>query len=169
MAFLLGSYPVPAVSVWVWQPDISHSKAQYIRQFGKEKWDFKKNFRKEEWKAVSQEVSKRKFRDKDSEVWLKDSLVPSKRLRKEISRYGLHTHNQHDIGTCHDVFLKNIKITLDQGNTLDASSGIVVRTPQAETRTFVDYMHIPWIQFLDFTEPYSRSRLSWDGPNADVR
>ena len=82
------------VSFWVWQADKSHSKAQYIRQFGKGKWDFKKNFRKEEWRAVAHEVSKRKSRDKDSEIWLKDIPVPSKRLRKEISRYGLHTNNQ---------------------------------------------------------------------------
>ena len=91
---MLGSFFVHVVSIWVWQPDDSHSKAQYIRQFGKEKWDFKKNFRKEEWKAIAQEVSKRKFRDKDSEILLKDVPVPNKRLRKEISRYGLHSDNQ---------------------------------------------------------------------------
>ncbi|KAM0800254.1 ankyrin repeat-containing domain protein [Usnea florida] len=116
------------------------SKAQYIRQFGKGKWDFKKNFRKGEWKAVSQEVSKRKFRDKDSEVWLNNSRVPSKRLRKEISRYGLHTRGQHE----NEI-------------SLDADSGIVVRTPQAEARPFINYMDIPWIHFLNSIEPYIQS------------
>ena len=95
---MLGWFLVHVVSVRIWQPDDSHSKAQYIRQFGKGKWDFKKNLSKDERRAVAQEVSKRSFRAKDSEIWLNKSLVPRRRFRKEISRYGLHTHDQDDPG-----------------------------------------------------------------------
>ena len=61
-------------------------------------------------------------------------------------------------------------MTLAQENSLDASSGVVVRTPPAETRPSIDYTHIPWIHFLNITESYSRSRAFRDEPiNAHVR
>ena len=53
-------------------------------------------------------------------------------------------------------------MTFGQGISLDVDSGVVVRTPQAEARPFINYMNIPWFHFLKSTEPYSRSRVFRD-------
>ena len=61
-------------------------------------------------------------------------------------------------------------MTFDQEISLDVDSGVVVRTPQAEARPFIDYTHIPWIDFLNLIEPYRRSRFFPDKLlNTDLR
>lgn len=64
------------------------SKAQYLRQL--KKWGFEKNSSSDQWKKVAMVVRKRKSRGKDSEVFIKDDRISDQKLRKEISRYGVH-------------------------------------------------------------------------------
>jgi hypothetical protein len=40
------------------------------------------------WETVALKVTKRKRAKKESEVWIGRDVVPLKKLRKEISRYG---------------------------------------------------------------------------------
>ena len=42
----------------------------------------------EDWEAITLKVTKRKRDDKESVVWIDDEVVPEKKLRKEVSRYG---------------------------------------------------------------------------------
>ena len=67
------------------------SKAQYIRQF--KKWKFEKNLRSDQWKRITKVVRNRKSNGKDSEVLIKDGPVSDSRLRKEMSRYRPHEHD----------------------------------------------------------------------------
>jgi hypothetical protein len=65
------------------------SKAQYEKQF--KEWGFQKNRTKKDWKIVSQKIGLRKRAAKESDVYLDGQLVPTKKLRKEISRQGYMT------------------------------------------------------------------------------
>lgn len=64
------------------------SKAQYIRQF--KKWKFEKNLRGDQWKRIAKVVRNRRSYGKDSEIVIRDGRVSDRRLRKEMSRYGPH-------------------------------------------------------------------------------
>jgi hypothetical protein len=48
---------------------------------------FKKNRTKQDWKDVGQKIGARKMMAKESNVYLDGQLVPTKKLRREISRH----------------------------------------------------------------------------------
>ena len=75
----------------------SSSKAQYIRQF--KKWRFEKNTKSERWKQIAKVVAKRKSRGKESEVSIHDRNISEKQLRKEMSRYREQKHEDKASGT----------------------------------------------------------------------
>ncbi|KAH0569268.1 hypothetical protein GP486_000024 [Trichoglossum hirsutum] len=62
------------------------TKAQYERRLTK--WGFKKNRKKREWIEIAEEVIRRRNEGKDSEVIIGDQIIPSKKLKKEVRRYG---------------------------------------------------------------------------------
>ena len=72
-------------------PDGDASKAQYIRQF--RKWKFDKNLRSDQWRKIAKAVDNRKSYGKDSEILIRDGRVSDRRLRKEMSRYRPHEHD----------------------------------------------------------------------------
>ena len=78
-------------------PNRNASKAQYIRQF--KKWKFEKNLRGDQWKTIAQVVRNRKAYGKDSEIVAKDVRVSDRRLRKEMSRY--RPHERDDCSSMH--------------------------------------------------------------------
>ena len=61
-------------------------KAQYERRLTK--WGFKKNRKKREWLEIVEKVIERRNDGKDSEVIVDDQIIPAKKLRKEVRRYG---------------------------------------------------------------------------------
>lgn len=61
-----------------------YRKAQYEGQF--KRWNIRKNLTAEEWGYVHSQIEKRKFDEKESDVYLHGRLIPSKRVKKEISR-----------------------------------------------------------------------------------
>ena len=71
--------------------DEDASKAQYIRQF--KKWRFEKNLRAVQWKKIAKVVRDRKTYGKDSEILINDGRISNRRLRKEMSRYRPHEHD----------------------------------------------------------------------------
>lgn len=68
-------------------------KSQYETQF--KKWKLRKNLRKgkaeQDWKAVKWKVEKRKREGKETDVYINEVLLPSKKVRKETSRYNIST------------------------------------------------------------------------------
>jgi hypothetical protein len=76
----LGTYVIEFPS-WLFT-----SKPQYERQF--KKWGFRKNLKSLEWKAVSHHLRKRKREGKESDLYVDETLVPEKKLRKETARNG---------------------------------------------------------------------------------
>ncbi|KAG9237441.1 ankyrin repeat-containing domain protein [Amylocarpus encephaloides] len=61
------------------------SKNQFERKF--KEWGFRKNFTKEELKAVLSKKHKRDREDKASQVSMNGMVIPEKRIRKEESRF----------------------------------------------------------------------------------
>jgi hypothetical protein len=59
-------------------------KTQYEKQF--KDWGFQKNRTKQDWKDIGQKIGARKRMAKESNIYLDGQLVPTKKLRKEISR-----------------------------------------------------------------------------------
>ncbi len=72
---------------------MSHSsKSQYERHL--KIWGYQKNLKKDDWSMIAQVCRKRKELGKDSIVEIDHRVISSKRLRKEISRYGLNNTRQ---------------------------------------------------------------------------
>lgn len=72
---------------------ITSRKAQYERRF--KKWGFQKNKKKDIWGGFALKVAKRKRASNESEVWIGRDVVPAKKLRKELSRYGYEAAFSH--------------------------------------------------------------------------
>jgi hypothetical protein len=66
--------------------DITLRKSQYERHF--KEWRFRKHLKKEEWAAIEHRLLKRKRACKESVVYVDEILLPTKKIRKEISRNG---------------------------------------------------------------------------------
>ena len=61
------------------------SKSQYYLQF--KKWNLRKNLNENEWRFIHYRLEKRKRQGKESEVSFNNTLVPVKKVKKEISRH----------------------------------------------------------------------------------
>ena len=135
--------------------DRGASKAQYIRQF--KKWKFEKNLRGDQWKRIAKVVRNRKTYGKESEILIKDGRVSDRRLRKEMSRYRPH---EHDECSGKQVRLRRCIKTLIRlaDLTFEAMDGIVIGTPQGEIVQAINYLQIPWFQFQTLIEPYCKLR-----------
>ncbi|PSN75329.1 ankyrin [Corynespora cassiicola Philippines] len=112
--------------------DFHATKAQYERQF--KKWDFRKNRTKKEWEAIAHQVAKRKRDNKESEVMIDGAIVCSKRLKKEVSRYGYVTAFPH----------------LGQPKTPPSMCKIshVVFTPPSQDSTLKWPPSLPWFRLV---------------------
>lgn len=64
---------------------VSYSRAQYERQF--KKWKFRKNLSDRDWTVIHDRVEKRKRDLKESDVYIDDILVSTKKVKKEVSRH----------------------------------------------------------------------------------
>ena len=137
-------------------PDHSNcdaSKAQYIRQF--KKWKFEKNLRGDQWKWIAKVVRNRKSSGKDSEILIKDGRVSDRRLRKEMSRYRPH---EYDDGSGKQIRLRRCTKNLIPLADLifQDMDGIIIGTPQEEAVQAISYVQTPWYQFQTLTEPYCK-------------
>jgi hypothetical protein len=61
-------------------------KAQYEKRL--RAWGLTKNYSKATWEIVARKVNKRKQDNKDSDVHIDGQLVPAKKLKKALQRYG---------------------------------------------------------------------------------
>jgi hypothetical protein len=52
----------------------------------------RKNLKASEWKYVAHHIQKRKREGLESEVYFNDTLIPPKKVKKEVSRYSLPTY-----------------------------------------------------------------------------
>ena len=68
-------------------------KSQYERHF--KKWGFHKNKKKNVWEVIAHKVTKRQRDNKESEVWIGFDMVPPKKIRQEVSRYGYEAAFSH--------------------------------------------------------------------------
>lgn len=66
-----------------------YRKAQYEKLF--KEWGWAKKRHRNDWKVIGQKVEQRRKRGKESLVYMDNRLVPTKRLKKEISRQGYMT------------------------------------------------------------------------------
>jgi hypothetical protein len=67
-----------------------NSKAQYEDQL--KKWDMRKNLKASEWKYVAHRMQKRKREGLESDIYVHDTLVPPKKVKKEVSRHSIPTY-----------------------------------------------------------------------------
>jgi hypothetical protein len=78
--------------VFRYDEQTARSKGQYELQF--KKWKLRKNMTKDEWKFVLHRLEKRRREGKDSETFFDNSLVPMKKIKKEMARHPLSTFEQ---------------------------------------------------------------------------
>src|SRR2546421_139885 len=67
-----------------------NSKAQYEDQF--KKWNMRKNLKISEWKYVAHRVQKRKREGLESEIYINETHIPPKKVKKEVSRHSIPTY-----------------------------------------------------------------------------
>ncbi|KAF4449296.1 ankyrin, partial [Fusarium albosuccineum] len=108
------------------------SKAQYIRQL--KKWGIEKYSTNDKWKVAAEQVQKRKLQGKETEILINGKPVPSKKLKKELTRY-----------------------TAAQAKVVDgsnSSTGVVARTPPEELAHIptIEIVDMPWFQFQDLID-----------------
>jgi len=123
----------------------ANSKAQYVRQLSK--WQLKKNSNGEKWKFIAHRVRKRDLDGKDSETYINGELVPSKKIKKEISRHVLPR------------FEHSYNFNAGQLDTYNAPSpatpeGIMVCTPAAASICVIGVLNLPCFEFENLAEPY---------------
>ncbi|KAH8686472.1 ankyrin repeat-containing domain protein [Ilyonectria robusta] len=87
---------------------------------------------------------KRKREGKDSEVLIDGKLIPQKRMKKELGRYGNY---------------KNVFQTL-LATAEQAPEGVIVRTPPSTDNDHVISFCIPWFQVRDCIEKIFASQLA---------
>ncbi|KAL9070705.1 MAG: hypothetical protein Q9157_005728 [Trypethelium eluteriae] len=85
--------------------------------FDQTNWRFRKNIKRTDWEIVKQKVSKRKQAGKDSDVYIDGALVPARKLRKELRRYGTASSSQ----------------LAEQGTTLTQIAHLGIQLPLAAT------------------------------------
>ena len=61
-------------------------KAQYEKHF--KLWGFRKNKTKDVWETIALKVTKRKRENRESEIIIGNKVIPTKKVKKEISRHG---------------------------------------------------------------------------------
>ena len=61
-------------------------KAQYEKHF--KLWGFRKNKTKDVWETIALKVTKRKRENRESEIIISGEVIPTKKFKKEMSRYG---------------------------------------------------------------------------------
>ncbi|KAH6718728.1 ankyrin repeat-containing domain protein [Leptodontidium sp. MPI-SDFR-AT-0119] len=114
------------------------TKAQYERRF--KKWKFQKNKTKDVWEAVAREVTKRKRDSKDSEVRIGGEVVPVKKLKKELSRYGYEAAFPHGFQAPTPKTPEDLSL--------------VVYTPPSHNLEYKWPSNLPWLRF---EQKYSQS------------
>lgn len=73
-----------------------HSKSQYERIF--QRWGFRKNRTKDEWKAIASHVQLAQESGAQIEVYVDDTLIPDTKIRKQTQRYSfLRTEERHAV------------------------------------------------------------------------
>lgn len=70
---------------WQAGSKLSPRKAQYVRKLNQ--WHMEKNSTNEKWKFAASQIEKRKLEGKETEILINGTLVPSKKLKKEMARY----------------------------------------------------------------------------------
>ena len=114
-----------------------NSKAQYVRQF--QRWAFQKYGKETDWKAIGRTIKKREATGKvNSQVFINGSLVPMKKLRKELSRHCLPTFGA-------------------RSPTPELSIDVVVSTPPSTMfEDLLDCSRLPWFEFEVLVAPSSK-------------
>ena len=67
--------------------NVIYRKKQYIRKVTI-KWKLRKNTKKEEWEQASSLVLKRKAEGKLTQLTIHGKIIPDKKSKREIRRYG---------------------------------------------------------------------------------
>jgi hypothetical protein len=135
------------------------SKAQYIRQF--EKWGFKKNSNRDQWKAIAWKVHQRKSQGKKSEVFIKDRRISDQKLRKEMSRYPLLPNLPQGSSKKSRLRCWTRELTRFKAPSFEDMDGIIVRTPLAGSVRTIEYLHLPFFEFQALIERYSTKGVFW--------
>jgi hypothetical protein len=117
-----------------------NSKSQYLRIL--KKWGLKKTLSEQDWINIDGRIRKRELERKDSDTYINGTLIPSTKLKKEISRHVRPSLIQE----------KN------QGNqTARTPEGVTIRTPPAEYVRTIEIRNLPWFNFKHAAEPKCRS------------
>ncbi|KAN0117792.1 ankyrin [Hyaloscypha variabilis] len=110
-------------------------KATTIREKKFKDWGFQKNRTKQDWKVMGQKIGARKRMAKESNVYLDGQLVPTKKIRKEISRQAYMTVSE--------------QLHQAQEPPPDTPPGFEIRTPIAPPLFRIIFENLPIFRFQE--------------------
>lgn len=127
-------------------------------------WGFRKKRTKEDWQIIGRKVDERKRAGKESNVYVDGVLIPSKRLRKEISRQGYITVMD-QANLAQGRYIQTPKLNLMVAEASVAPSpcmppGFQIRTPSDQPVSHLVFEELPILRFQETVRTFAGKGLS---------
>ncbi|VUC27251.1 unnamed protein product [Clonostachys rosea] len=122
------------------------TKSQYIRKLAS--WKIGKNATTNGWKNAAVAVEKRKRQGKESEIYIDGKLVPSEKMKKEITR---HLPPYHEF-----ITMSAQEIDLPRDFVVQTPPATTFHSPQLHARN-IQLHGLPWMKFWDSFTLHSTS------------
>ena len=111
-----------------------------------------------EWEFIHHRVEKRKQDGKESVVFIDDTPMPAKKLKKEMSRHFPPTFQQRNASG--NILIDSLVgmpavLTSYEALSLQTPEGTSIRTPPGLATHAVRLGNLPWFQFQEFMERHS--------------
>ncbi|OQU94322.1 Ankyrin repeat-containing protein [Cladophialophora immunda] len=145
------------------------SKAQFELHF--DRWNFRKNLTKEEWRSVTHKIQKRKRDHKESEVYMNGLLMNPKKVQKAMSRYGSASgilFQASSPQTPGDITVRTPLPTPATPAAGGISSAPVFVTPTLPNHTIFSISSLPFVQFKSIVNILEPLHASSPGSNSST-
>lgn len=113
------------------------SKQQYVRKL--KEWGFEKNRQNQDWSSISRALKRRRAEAGEADVYIDGRLIPSKKLKKEISRYvrpSLQTK-----------YLDRVSVR--RSASPQTPDGFIIKRHDSHQLLVSPPRSLPWFDFLD--------------------
>jgi hypothetical protein len=111
----------------------------------------RKNLKASEWKDVAHRIQKRKREGLDSDIYFNDTLIPPKKVKKEVSRHSIPTYISGILDIVELIF-GPLVLTHFKAPSPEASDSIRVGTPLASLSYNIGLDNLPFFQFQTLFE-----------------
>ncbi|KAH7398072.1 ankyrin repeat-containing domain protein [Cadophora sp. MPI-SDFR-AT-0126] len=151
------------------------SKNQYERKL-RDEWKIRKNVRSDEWEHILREHDKRDQSAKETEVTLRGTTIPKRRIKKEKLRHSLSDLNRMLTSDPKIEGKEDIRVSTPPSTFVNYYRRWPIRTDDLPYSGMLAYLETQNLPFLSFRAPthsydkswYSNSPISYSMDRKDV-